>query len=56
MYIYIYIYIKRERELTTLIDREKDIKRVEGERGLVWFLCLMTYQLILGYLMPKPFS
>ena len=24
--------------------------------GLVWFLCLMTYQLFLGYLMPKPFS
>ena len=24
--------------------------------GLVWFLCLMVYQLILGYLMPKPFS
>ena len=24
--------------------------------GLVWFLCLMAYQLSLGYLMPKPFS
>ena len=24
--------------------------------GLVWFLCLMAYQLLLGYLMPKPFS
>ena len=24
--------------------------------GLVWFLCLMSYQLFLGYLMPKPFS
>ena len=24
--------------------------------GLVWFLCLMAYQLFLGYLMPKPFS
>ena len=23
---------------------------------LVWFLCLMAYQLFLGYLMPKPFS
>ena len=22
--------------------------------GLVWFLCLMTYQLFLGYLMPNP--
>ena len=22
----------------------------------VWFLCLMAYQLFLGYLMPKPFS
>ena len=21
-----------------------------------WFLCLMAYQLFLGYLMPKPFS
>ena len=21
-----------------------------------WFLCLMVYQLFLGYLMPKPFS
>ena len=27
-----------------------------GEAGLVWFLCLMAYQLFLGYLMPKPFS
>ena len=24
--------------------------------GFVWFLCLMAYQLFLGYLMPKPFS
>ena len=24
--------------------------------GLVWFLCLMAYQLFLGYLMPDPFS
>ena len=24
--------------------------------GLVWFLCLMAYQLFLSYLMPKPFS
>ena len=24
--------------------------------GLVWFLCLMAYQLFSGYLMPKPFS
>ena len=24
--------------------------------GLGWFLCLMAYQLFLGYLMPKPFS
>ena len=24
--------------------------------GLAWFLCLMAYQLFLGYLMPKPFS
>ena len=24
--------------------------------SLVWFLCLMAYQLFLGYLMPKPFS
>ena len=24
--------------------------------GLVWSLCLMAYQLFLGYLMPKPFS
>ena len=24
--------------------------------GLVWFLCLMAYQLFVGYLMPKPFS
>ena len=24
--------------------------------GLVWFLCLMAYQLFIGYLMPKPFS
>ena len=23
---------------------------------MVWFLCLMAYQLFLGYLMPKPFS
>ena len=23
---------------------------------LIWFLCLMAYQLFLGYLMPKPFS
>ena len=23
---------------------------------LVWFLCLMAYQLFLGYLMSKPFS
>ena len=22
----------------------------------IWFLCLMVYQLFLGYLMPKPFS
>ena len=22
----------------------------------LWFLCLMAYQLFLGYLMPKPFS
>ena len=27
-----------------------------GLAGLVWFLCLMAYQLFLGYLMPKPFS
>ena len=24
--------------------------------GLVWFLCLMAYQLFVGYLMPKPSS
>ena len=24
--------------------------------GLVWFLCLMAYQLYLGYLMPKSFT
>ena len=24
--------------------------------GLVWFGCLMAYQLFLGYLMPKTFS
>ena len=23
---------------------------------LVWFLCLMAYQLFLGHLMPKSFS
>ena len=24
--------------------------------GLVWFLCLIAYQLFVGYLMPKPLS
>ena len=24
--------------------------------GLVWFLCLMAYQLFVGYLMPNLFS
>ena len=28
----------------------------ESRFGLVWFLCLMAYQLFLGYLMPRPFS
>ena len=28
----------------------------QSDVGLVWFLCLMAYQLFLGYLMPKPFS
>ena len=33
------------------------MKKLEYFRfGLVWFLCLMAYQLFLGYLMPKPFS
>ena len=41
IYIYIYIYIRRESH---------------GNRWLVWFLCLMAYQLFLGYLMAKPFS
>ena len=27
-----------------------------GKTNKVWFLCLMAYQLFLGYLMPKPFS
>ena len=55
IYIYIYIYIcvcvcvcvcAWEREGKTLVRND----------GLVWFLCLMAYQLFLGYLMPKPFS
>ena len=31
-------------------------QKTEEIRGLVWFLCLMAYQLFLGYLMAKPFS
>ena len=27
-----------------------------GNTEVVWFLCLIAYQLFLGYLMPKPFS
>ena len=39
--------------------REDEIKPNEMshiEIWLVWFLCLMSYQLFLGYLMPKPVS
>ena len=28
----------------------------DGRLIVGWFLCLMAYQLFLGYLMPKPFS
>ena len=36
MYIYIYIYIYKESE------RQRE--------SLVWFNCLMSYQLLMGYL------
>ena len=32
------------------------IKQTCENKQMVWFLCLMAYQLFLGYLMPKPFS
>ena len=32
------------------------LKVIVTYQGLIWFLCLMAYQLFLGYLMPKPFS
>ena len=37
-------------------ERMDLLSRVNDWFGLVWFLCLMAYQLFLGYLMPKPFS
>ena len=43
----------------TKATNEKHIANLIVEnfaQGLVWFLCLMAYQLFLGYLMPKPFS
>ena len=36
-------------------EMSSDTHSVEGH-NVVWFLCLMAYQLFLGYLMPKPFS
>ena len=39
------------------VKENKHEKKNKGEvLGLVWYLCLMAYQLFLGYLMPKPFS
>ena len=44
------------------IGSRKPVSRVKarhqniGESDFGWFLCLMAYQLFLGYLMPKPFS
>ena len=46
--------------LIVAVNRHDDLSSNPG-RGcyyftLVWFLCLMAYQLFIGYLMPKPFS
>ena len=56
---------KLEKRLEKREIREKWKSRLQPFRDrmeygedsdLVWFLCLMAYQLFLGYLMPKPFS
>ena len=41
--------IKKGMNSSFLLDLAMDKKSV-------WFLCLMAYQLFLGYLMPEPFS
>ena len=42
-------YLMRNRVCVCVWERER-------EREFGFFLCLMAYQLFLGYLMPKPFS
>ena len=42
---------KREREVQRR-ERKKEWKK-ERKKSLVWFICLMAYQLFMGYLKPK---
>ena len=57
---YMIINKKKKRKEKRVHDKnacqEQDLTQVRVRFGLVWFLCLMAYQLFLGYLMPKPFS
>ena len=41
---------------TNYVKMKIDERPRKSKCSLVWFLCLMAYQLFLGYLMPKPFS
>ena len=47
---------EEEEEVIFQAEYEKEPPCYSGFLWLVWFLCLMAYQLFLGYLMPKPFS
>ena len=60
IYLAVLVYVWREREKER---KKRSIHVVHTHEyiyiyrfSLVWFLCLMAYQLFLGYLMPNPFS
>ena len=39
-----------------IFDWLKKVYKYKEKILIGWFLCLMAYQLFVGYLMPKPFS
>ena len=47
---------KEKKRIMQAIGEEEKQTTFLAKFGLVWFLCLMAYQLFLGYLMSKPFS
>ena len=46
-----WVKIKENEKGDWCVDFARKLKK-----AMVWFLCLIAYQLFLGYLMPKPFS